>query len=118
MQHWGTVTGRIVDENGKALTPAGRSNGGAIPAYLFMGNWRGIVTNSDATVGEHPGGQTDEQGRFRLEQLVPGLRYSAQIYRGTGMFAGMAFENLVLRPGEVKDLEDIRSTPPMNVRGK
>ncbi len=91
---------------------------GEMAAYLFMGNWRGIVTNSDATVGEHPGGQTDEQGRFRLEQLVPGLRYSAQIYRGTGMFAGMAFENLVLKPGEVKELGDIRSKPPVDVRGK
>jgi hypothetical protein len=118
MQPWGTVTGRIVDENGEALPRTGRPNGGAIPVYLFIGNWRGIVTNSDATVGEHPGGQTDEQGRFRLEQLVPGLRYSAQIYRGTGMFAGMAFENLVLKPGEVKDLGDIRSRPPVDVRGK
>ena len=83
-----------------------------------MGNWRGIVTNSDPTVGEHPGGPTDEQGRFRLEQLVPGLHYSAELYRGTGIFAGMAFENLVLQPGEVKELGDIRSKPPMGVRGK
>ena len=118
MQHWATVTGRIVDENGKALPPAERPGRGNMAASLFMGNWRGIVTNSDATVGEHPGGQTDEQGRFRLEQLVPGLRYSAEIYRGMGMFAGMAFENLVLKPGEVKDLGDIRSKPPVDVRGK
>jgi hypothetical protein len=34
------------------------------------------------------------------------------------MFAGMAFENLVLKPGEVKDLGDIRSKPPVDVRGK
>ena len=33
------------------------------------------------------------------------------------MFAGMAFENLVLKPGEVKDLGDIRSKPPVDVRG-
>ena len=89
-----------------------------MPATLFMGNWRGIVTSSDATVGEHPGGQTDEQGRFHLEQLVPGLRYHAEIYRGLGMFAGMAFENLVLKPGEVKELGDIRGKPPVDVRGK
>ncbi len=118
MQPWGTVTGRIVDDNGKALPPAGGQFGGNMPAFVFMGNWGGIVTNSDATVGEHPGGQTDKQGRFRLEQLVPGLRYSAQISRGPGMFAGMAFENLVLKPGEVKDLGDIRSKPPVDVRGK
>jgi hypothetical protein len=118
MQPWATVTGRIVDENGKALPPAGHPGGGQSAADLFMGNWRGIVTNGDATVGEHPGGHTDEQGRFRFEQLVPGLRYSAQIYRGMGMFAGMAFENLVLKPGEVKDLGDIRSKPPVDVRGR
>jgi hypothetical protein len=118
MRPWATVTGRIVDEDGKALPPAGGPFGGQMAAYLFMGNWRGIVTNTDATVGEHLGGHTNEQGRFRLEQLVPGLRYSAEIYRGTGMFAGMAFENLVLKPGEVKDLGDIRSKPPVDVRGK
>ena len=71
MEHWGTVTGRIVDENGKALGP---TKGGKMGAYLDMGNWRGIVTISDATVGEHRGGETDKQGRFRFEQLVPGLR--------------------------------------------
>jgi hypothetical protein len=118
MEHWGRVTGRIVDENGNALPPAERPKGRGNAAVLFMGNWRGIVTNSDATVGEHAGCPTDEQGGFRLEQLVPGLRYSAQIYRGTGMFAGMAFENLVVKPGEVRELGDIRCKPPVNVRGK
>jgi hypothetical protein len=61
MQQWGTVTGRIVDENGKPLPPARLPSRGRIAASLFMGNWPGIVTNSDATVGEHPGGQTDEE---------------------------------------------------------
>jgi hypothetical protein len=118
MQHWGTLTGRIVDEDGNAVPS---TNGGKMGAYLNMGNWSGIVTNSDATVGEHRGGETDEQGRFRLEKLVPGLRYSADIYRRTGMiqrFAGMAFENLVLKPGEVKELGDIRCKPPVNAQGK
>jgi hypothetical protein len=118
MQPWATVTGRIVDENGKALPPGQGGFGGTMPASLYMGGWRETVTNSDSTAGEHPGGQTDEQGRFRLEQLVPGLRYRAEIYRGTGMFAGMAFENLVLKPGEVRDLGEIRSKPPVDVRGK
>ena len=118
MQQWATVTGRIVDENGNALPPGRGGFGGQMPATLFMGNWRGIVTNSDPAVGEHPGVQTDLQGRFRLEQLVPGLRYRAEIYRGTGMFAGMAFNNLVLKPAEVKELGEIRSKPPVDVRGK
>jgi hypothetical protein len=118
MQPWATVTGRIVDENGKVLPPGQGGFGGTMPALLYMGGWRETVTNRDSTAGEHPGGQTDEQGRFRLEQLVPGLRYRGEIYRGIGMFAGMAFENLVLKPGEVRELGEIRSKPPVDVRGK
>ena len=106
------------DGRGEALPPAGRPIGSKTAADLFMGNWRGIVTNGDAMAGEHPGGQTNKQGQFRLEQLVPGLRYSAQNYRGMGIFAGMAFESLVLKAGEVKNLGDVRSKPPVDVRGK
>jgi beta-lactamase regulating signal transducer with metallopeptidase domain len=117
MQPWATLTGRILDEAGKPLF-ATDPNQQEMPAYLHMGNWRGTVPESNPAVGEHAGCPTDKEGRFRLEQLVPGLRYSAQIYRDSGMFAGMAFENLVLRPGEVRDLGDIRSKPPVDVRGK
>ena len=38
------------------------------------------------------------------EATDTGQRYSAEIYRDTNKFAGMAFENLVVRPGEVRDL--------------
>ena len=34
------------------------------------------------------------------------------------LFAGTAFENLVVRPGEVRDLGNIRTKPPSDVRGK
>ncbi len=118
MQHWGTVTGRLLDENGKALPLKDAALPGRIPASLYMGNWRGTVTESDRSVGEHPGAQTDLEGRFRVERLVPGLRYTAEVYLERGGLAGLAFENLVVQPGEVRDLGDIRTKPPVDVRGK
>lgn len=102
MQPWGTVTGRIVDENGKPST-----------ATLSLGD-DPRQTNADPDVGVLPDLNTDAEGRFRIDRLVPGQRYSAKIYRGVGLFAGMAFENLVVRPGEVRDLGDIRTKPSVD----
>ena len=106
MQPWGTVTGQIVDENGR---PA--------PTLLDSGA-ETLEVDPDPTIGVYEPPPTDQQGRFRLERLVPGLRYSAKMYRGIGNYAGIAFENLVLAPGEVRDLGVIRSLPPVDVRGK
>jgi hypothetical protein len=102
MQPWGTVNGRIVDENGKALSDA--------PPV--------IAIDSNPDVGLHGELNTDAEGRFRIEQLIPDVRYNAKVYRGPGTFAGLAFEDLVLSPGEVRDLGDIRTKPPIDVRGK
>ena len=55
-------------------------------------------------------------GRFRVEKLAPGLRYRASVYRngvrvgfvGRTLVTETAFKDLVLKPGEVRDLGDIR----------
>jgi hypothetical protein len=49
--------------------------------------------------------------------LVPGQRFRAKVYRDACV-AGMAFQNLVLKPGEVKDLGDIRTGKPIKVMGR
>jgi hypothetical protein len=48
-------------------------------------------------------------------QLVPGQRYDVKVYHGVGMSAGMAFENLLVGPGEVRDLGDIRTERPIDM---
>ncbi len=78
----------------------------------------GAATHSDPALGEHADVQTDAHGRFRVEGLVPGQLYTARAYRGIGRYAGIAFENLVLGPGEIRDLGDIRTSPPVSVLGK
>ena len=88
------------------------------PASLGPNGRAAVAFHDDPTVGEISGVQTDAEGRFRVERLVPGQKYSAEIYRGWGGFAGVAFENLVLAPGEVRDLGDVRSKPPVSVIGK
>ncbi len=101
MAPWSAVTGRIVDENGKPLPIRTPEEKRPPSISLFgQGNLRG---NPDSGV------VTDTEGRFRIDQLVPGLRYSAEIYwYQTRALNDQGIENVVLRPGEVRDLGDIR----------
>jgi hypothetical protein len=118
MQPWATLTGRLVDEKGNALPPPPPEYRQQMPATLELGTWNGLSTDADPSVGQHPGGATDESGHFRLDRLVSGQRYTARVFRGFGRFAGLAFENLVLRPGETRDLGDIRTKPPVDDRAE
>jgi RNA polymerase sigma factor (sigma-70 family) len=114
LQPWATVTVRIVDENGAPL-PANAHPARGIEPVVALGtnHQHELATHDDPAVGSVPVMGSDPEGRFRIERLVPGLRYSADIYRcSDSSFAGMAFENLVARPGEILDLGDIRWKPP------
>jgi hypothetical protein len=90
MQPWGTLTGRILDEAGNP-----------IPA-TFVIRFEGIQ-QSAAING-------DPQGLFQIDRIVPGRATSAVVYRSDTPITrvGTAFEKLVLRPGEVRNLGDIR----------
>ena len=97
LEPWGTVTGRILDASGKPLP-------GAYVSVEADGTGFSLQTGGDA----------DAQGRFRAERVIPGLSYSAAIYHDTVEYAplaGMPLQKLVLRPGEVRDLGDIRARP-------
>jgi hypothetical protein len=65
-------------------------------------------------VGYIPQTTTDDEGKFRIAALLPGLKYSAGVradVRGlsiTYKFLGDAFENVILGKGEVRDLGEIR----------
>ncbi|MDB5390960.1 MAG: hypothetical protein JWM11_6606 [Planctomycetaceae bacterium] len=117
MQPWGAVTGRFVNTDGRPFSDSATPGKEPLPELSSAGNGS-IVTNPDPAAGELTDLKTDRDGHFRADKLVPGLRYTAEIYRGIGMYAGKAFENLVVRPGEVRDLGDIRTKPPVDVRGK
>ncbi len=65
-----------------------------------------------------PTPRTDDAGRFRVTSLVPGLKYNLALADDKNAavpdqvkWLGLAFSNLVLQPGETKELGDVRLQP-------
>jgi hypothetical protein len=68
----------------------------------------------DATYGFLPGmPATGDDGRFRIEGLVPEQSYSAIVVGiEAGDEYGAPFKGIKLKPGETRDLGDVHSVPP------
>jgi protocatechuate 3,4-dioxygenase beta subunit len=104
LQPSGAVTGRIVDEEG-------RPRGG-----LELNNLDGFAPEPPPDRGFLPGCdsypwiQVGRDGRFRVEGLIPGLKYGAGASRGL-VHLGEVFRDVTVGPGEVKDLGDLRVVP-------
>jgi len=100
LEPWGTVTGRLVDA------------AGAPHSGLALGFAYGAYTPPDQ--GTHPEiFQTDGDGKFRVEGLVPGMKYTlGTLDAASGLITAAAFENLVLKSGETRDLGNLRLGTP------
>lgn len=110
MRPWATLRGRFVDESGRPLRLDGVGNEGW--PRLQADPRRDMAAHDDATIGIFP----EVHGEaFEVERLVPGLRYRAEVSFSEGPSAGVAFEDVVLEPGELRDLGSIRVRPPANV---
>ncbi|QDV39200.1 sigma-70 family RNA polymerase sigma factor [Tautonia plasticadhaerens] len=94
---WGVVAGRLVDEDDRLRR--------GVHLRIIGGEFdpgRGFSTEEF-----HP----DADGRFRIEGLVPGLRYDTYaVHEGRGPL-GTAFEDVVVGPGEVKEVGDVVIEP-------
>lgn len=55
-----------------------------------------------------PAAGTIKDGKFRIDALVPGLKYTMRV-TNKGRLAGTVFEDLKVKPGETKDLGDVRA---------
>lgn len=82
MEPWAAVTGRLVDAAGRPV----------VGRYV-------VLTMTDPTAEEQRSQKTDGEGRFRVEELVPGREYTTPL------------GPLTLRAGEVRDLGDVRERP-------
>ncbi len=102
----GTVIGRLVDENGKARPGIGLSIGYELKS-------RGDQSYSGPPPDEF---ETDRDGRFRIPNLVPGLRCAVSVRKKNPKSAEDEFEgslkgeNWQIKPGELLDWGDIRVT--------
>jgi len=105
IEPWGTVSGRIVDDEGNPRKEMFiGSPGGSENKYVETHD---ILPWSDWNSGVRVG----DDGRFQIEGLVPGLRYDAVSRSGFEAF-GDLFKDMVVTSGEAKDLGDLKVQPP------
>src|SRR5262249_35393807 len=103
LQPWATVSGRLLDASGKPIkntqlaftsVPALK---GDQPRPLDVGLH--VVNRTPYKPSQDP--KTDEEGRFTVECLVPGLKYNLALYEVTDFhgvkWTGLAFANVVLK---------------------
>jgi RNA polymerase sigma factor (sigma-70 family) len=88
LEPWGVVTGRLVKPDGEPMT--------------------------DVTIYAGPrGGQPDKEGKFRIDGLAPGRKFGLSVIKPPYALeiGGKDIKELTLRPGQTKDLGDIRVKP-------
>jgi hypothetical protein len=89
------VKGRVVGAQGEPLS-----------GVEVTGMDRPRFDPVDGGIG--PGVPVGEDGRFRIEGLVPGRRYTFRVVRRRyGL--GTLVDGLTIAPGEARDLGDIRA---------
>ena len=94
LQPWGTVVGRVIDEEGKPLTDV-----------EFFSEVRERADPERGDLDEKP--TVDAAGRFRIDGLVPGVKYDA-VGRSPNRAFGTVLNGVQVAPGEVKNLGDIK----------
>jgi len=105
LQPWGSVAGRIVDDEGRARKG------------MFIGSPGGSENEHPETHDILPGSdwnqgiRVGDDGRFLVEALVPGLKYDATSRAGFEAF-GDLFVDVTVASGEAKDLGDLKVQPP------
>ena len=85
MKAAGKITGRVVDKDGK-------------PRVVRIDGYERLI-------------KTDDDGRFELPLVLPEFPITATaIHREQGQFLGTIFSDIILEPGETRDLGDVQVT--------
>jgi hypothetical protein len=108
LKPWGTLTGRVLDEDGKPMAGVGIQLG--FPHSMFF---------LPVTWWASPQGEvikTDRNGRFRAEGLTPGMKVRLSASSARKLFLPLAgtpdgMRELSVRSGETRDLGDLKIRP-------
>jgi hypothetical protein len=98
----GTLTGRLVTRAGRPLADL------EIGAVCGDPPARPGGTKEDPPDGSFPGVRSDQNGKFRIKGLAPGLKYRLCVLRGSSLLDPQVGKHPTLQPGETKDLGDVR----------
>ena len=95
LEPWGVLSGRIVVDDDRPRS-----------GLILIGNY--LPQDPPPDYGMFPGDvPVDAEGRFRIEGLVPGLRYEGRV-ADRPRIIGSIFKDLRLTPGETRDLADVK----------
>jgi hypothetical protein len=105
LEPWGTLTGRILDQDGQPVAGAEIQMGNVDSAFFYPMLW-----------WVHPLGETvrtDREGRFRAEGLTPDMKFRLYVSSDRMMSLPIAdtaegWKELSVRAGETKDLGEVR----------
>jgi RNA polymerase sigma factor (sigma-70 family) len=90
LEPWGSLTGRLVKPDGEPMT------------------------NVVVDIGYHFRVRPGKDGKFRLDGLSRGLKYSVHVVKDPGYgleISGKNIKDITIKPGETKDLGDIQVKP-------
>ena len=106
LQPWASVSGRLVDGDGKPI-PNAELWGGNLPVHLWVKQPDGYVVEAQGT---HV---TDADGRFHIEGLAPGIEYKPVVFdREKRKVVGMGPHVVDLNPGDARALGDVKVVTP------
>jgi hypothetical protein len=100
LQRCGTLVGRLLDTRGQPLVDVFVKQAPGYSAETEQAG-RGIC------LPEHFGYVPNREGRFRIEGLAPGAKYSLVVADKNGTRRKQLTSNLTLEPGQMVDLGDV-----------
>jgi RNA polymerase sigma factor (sigma-70 family) len=108
----GALAGRFVDAGGKplaglkvrALLNYNPEDTRGLPAEVrYNAQAWGKLINGETT--------TDGKGKFRIDGLVPGLKYLLNVQKEMEFLGGFTRDGLTVEPGKVTDLGELKDKP-------
>jgi hypothetical protein len=112
-----SVIGRLLDENGEPVEDATFFSE-MMPMRAAVGHLAEMKRDRGMLPNVAPFLKTDEQGRFAIKGLIPGLKYSARsvvtrhLENGSVQRVASIFSDITTKSRETKNLGDVRLQPP------